>query len=192
MCYPVSRHWRSEGSSGFTDSLSSYHGLLSKRSSNVCMECVHHSKGVEGLFGRLKFELSAARLGLSWTKKSYKHFLAEFLWRQRCSAFNKKTSKGNFVDEITAWKETRMCKKNHFLRTVCTIKFQMSIRKDSKSPWEKSALHIPDQKKQKNSFSEPAPPDPSLDRWFFKIPSFDQVIGFDRGNPGVFGHIWNV
>ena len=92
-----------EGSLIFTDKLKSYQWLSGKNSKFV-HRCVNHSKGefartetlfgvdvrvttnaVEGLFGRLKKYFRQRGLGRVG-KDAYGHLLAEFLFRQRCTA----------------------------------------------------------------------------------------------------------
>ena len=153
-----------EGSPGFTDSLSSYHGLLSKRSSNVCIVvCIILKVWKVSLADWRNTFGSKAWVELE--KRSYKHFLAEFLWRQRCSAFSKDLF-SNFVDtcgwersklgeatvdfaifchmnsinEITAWKDAHPQKTTFEDSVYCRIKFQMSITR-TLSPWENRVTH---------------------------------------------------
>ena len=103
-----------EGSLVFTDSLKSYHWLSNRRSKYSKGEFARTevifgqevrvtTNSVEGLFGRLKKYFRQQGLGRVG-KKNYGHLLAEFLWRQRCSAFGRDLF-SNLLDEITAWQK---------------------------------------------------------------------------------------
>ena len=116
-----------EGSLIFTDKLKSYQWLSGKNSSFV-HRCVNHSRGefartetlfgkevrvttnaVEGLFGRLKKYFRQRGLGRVG-KNAYGHLLAEFLFRQMCSA-EKTEVFPSFLHEILDWQAEHPQKK---------------------------------------------------------------------------------
>ena len=116
-----------EGSLIFTDKLKSYQWLSGKNSKFV-HRCVNHSKGefartetlfgvdvrvttnaVEGLFGRLKKYFRQRGLGRVG-KDAYGHLLAEFLFRQRCTA-TKTECLPAFLHEILVWQSEHPNKK---------------------------------------------------------------------------------
>ncbi|CAE7248400.1 unnamed protein product [Symbiodinium sp. CCMP2592] len=107
------------GSLIFTDRHKSYH-FLSRPNSGFVHRAVNHSRGefsrterifgedvvvttnsVEGLFGRLKQYLRQRKYG-KVGKPAYGELLAEFMWRQRCSAFRAEPLR-NLFGEIQAW-----------------------------------------------------------------------------------------
>ena len=59
------------------------------------------TNSVEGLFGRLKQYLRQRKYG-KVGKPAYGELLAEFMWRQRCSAFRTEPLR-NLFGEIQAW-----------------------------------------------------------------------------------------
>ena len=107
------------GSLIFTDRHKSYN-FLSRPNSGFVHRAVNHSRGefsraecifgedvvvttnsVEGLFGRLKQYLRQRKYG-KVGKPAYGELLAEFMWRQRCSAFRTEPLR-NLFGEIQAW-----------------------------------------------------------------------------------------
>ncbi|CAE7880306.1 unnamed protein product [Symbiodinium necroappetens] len=109
------------GSLIFTDRHKSYH-FLGRRQSQYVHRAVNHKAGefsrmerifgqdinvttnaVEGLFGRLKKYLRQ-REYLRIGKRAYGEVLAEFLWRQRCSAFRVEPFY-NLLREIKVWQD---------------------------------------------------------------------------------------
>ena len=107
------------GSLIFTDRHKSYN-FLSRPNSGFVHRAVNHSRGefsrtecifgedvvvttnsVEGLFGRLKQYLRQRKYG-KVGKPAYGELLAEFTWRQRCSAFRTEPLR-NLFGEIQAW-----------------------------------------------------------------------------------------
>ena len=109
------------GSLIFTDRHKSYH-FLGRRQSQYVHRAVNHKAGefsrmerifgqdinvttnaVEGLLGRLKKYLRQ-REYLRIGKKAYGEVLAEFLWRQRCSAFRVEPFY-NLLREIKVWQD---------------------------------------------------------------------------------------
>ena len=109
------------GSLIFTDRRKSY-SFLGRAGSQYVHRAVNHKAGefsrvervfgedinvttnaVEGLFGRLKTYLRQRQYGRVG-KKAYGELLAEFLWRQRCSAFGVEPFY-NLMREIKTWQD---------------------------------------------------------------------------------------
>ena len=109
------------GSLIFTGRFKSYQ-FLSSRNSAYVHRAVNHSAGefsrmerifgedinvstnaVEGLFGRLKSYLRQRRYGRAG-KNNYGHLLAEFLWRQQCSAHRADPFR-SLLAEIKEWQD---------------------------------------------------------------------------------------
>ncbi|CAE7387926.1 unnamed protein product, partial [Symbiodinium microadriaticum] len=137
------------GSLIFTDRHKSYH-FLGRRQSQYVHRAVNHKAGefsrmerifgqdinvttnaVEGLFGRLKKYLRQ-REYLRIGKRAYGEALAEFLWRQRCSAFRLEPFY-NLLREIKVWQDAHP-------RKLCPIPPYQSRQKQGNMK-EKSLSH---------------------------------------------------
>ena len=106
----------------FSQTVTSRTTFLSRPNSGFVHRAVNHSRGefsrtecifgedvvvttnsMEGLFGRLKQYLRQRKYG-KVGKPAYGELLAEFMWRQRCSAFRTEPLR-NLFGEIQAWQK---------------------------------------------------------------------------------------